>query len=224
MAVALTHIVNASDLTDQTIYTHSMNLGSGGVYAHIILGIHGRSFSGAEGTIVSVTVDGNSAVRLHRHAASNNTVELWAVAYSAGGTVNVVVTWDIQQVREGVVAWGGNGIGSLTPHATTEDITDPVQNAIDCPADGAIVIIAANRVATTGVAVGTGITEDADFQLVDTATNTVWGGHGNFSASQSALVVGCNFAVNGTDPVMCAASLAPPAAVGGARAYGFISG
>lgn len=204
--VVTTFVAAPSTVTDQASNTFAVNFGAAGLYQHVFIGAAGRSGGGGN-TVSSLTVDSNAAVERAHLESSGNSVALWNLAYSAGGTVDVVVNWSGTESRAGIVVWGTTGLQSLVPTAgPITDTGDPVQAAINIAAGGVVFVIAGTAATTSGTAVGSGFGEDADYVIADGTAHTVWGGHGDFAAAQTGLTVGCDFATGGTAPIMCGAA------------------
>src|SRR3990167_5597864 len=104
MAGAATFINSANDAIDRITYTFSINLGAADLYSHIFVGVAG--VAAVARTLDSVTVAGNAAAMRAQANNSNNHVEIWSLAYSAGGTQNIVCTWSGGIVRCAIVVWG----------------------------------------------------------------------------------------------------------------------
>lgn len=154
-----------------------------------------------------MTVGGVSATLIGAQLVSSDPCELWQAAVPTGTTGDIVVTMSAGMLNLGIAVWRVVGAAA----AVTEMLTstaDPMNVAIDCPANGVIIAIAGNHF-SGATFTWTNLTERFDAPTEDSNGDYYTGASDNFASTQTNLSITCTQTTSGTRNHMVACSFGP---------------
>lgn len=188
---------STSDLTTYTFSAHA--LGTAAANRKTVVCVMARA--GAAISVSSLTVDGVSATRAIRSAASGTSqAEIWVADTPSNTTGDIVVTWSGGAARCAIAVYAMYGAGSSTPTATAVDVAVPMSQSLTIPVGGAAFgcMTSSDNITVTW----TNLTEDADATYESQVYTS--------ASKESALGETSTISVaSPTDGAFCAAAFGP---------------
>lgn len=153
----LTYITNLTSTANNQVYTYSsVNWGASGF---IVVAVAARTSSSNSSIINSVTIGGITATLLQKievGATSGYSVGLYG-ATLASTSGNIVVTYNIFQLTQGIGVWRVNNLQSTTPISTNTD-TSPVSFNLTANTGSNVVICAVTTNSGSNVVISSSTT------------------------------------------------------------------
>lgn len=208
MSTASAFIGTNSDTADLTTYTFvAQDIGAASAGRHVVVGISGRAASTR--TINSVTIGGVSAVQVGKVDNAGTTSALWIAHVPTGATADIVIVLSAAWLRMGIGVWTIEGLASITPFATANDITgDPVSATCNIPARGsAFAIYYVGQGAGSGTVAWTGLTER--FEIEPETGIDVTGASDDFVAAVTPRTITADASIAAGTQALFIASFGP---------------
>lgn len=203
--LASSFVSSASDGVDASSFTFTgQNIGSAAATRIVVVTVHGRGNASVSG----VTIGGVSAtqvVALSNPASGvRDTVAMFQLAFAAGTTANIVVTWSASVGRCAIGVFNITGDAAASSTATaTQNSGDPTTTTINIRANGCAIAAAYDGTGVANSATWAGLTERYDATVEN---DTYTGASADFATVQTGLSIGPDWANAPSDVVLVIAA------------------
>ena len=127
-----------TDGVNRTVYTQSINFGTGAADDKLVIGVMSRNSPSV--SVSTLTVDGNSASQVATALLSTfNRHEFWEIDLNLSGSADVVTTFSAGTTECHIFVWrlaNGSGVSSLAN--STDEGSDPLSTTINVSAGGCV--------------------------------------------------------------------------------------